>query len=183
MKQAVSEVEINWNQSTTIDLSAIFIDPDVETDDDQLTFQVKAKNSPVETELIDPELLRLTLVNPFDEESDQFELIIVASDKAGLTASHKLRIKKFTGNHPPTVIEEIEDLLLLEDGSAITFNLDEIFDDLDVKSVSANNTLSDNLRFTSEETNNLLVLTIMGNELKLVPEMIATVLPRLLFRP
>ena len=169
MKQAVSEVEINWNQSTTIDLSAIFIDPDVVTDDDQLTFQVKAENSPVETELIDPELLRLTLVNPFDEESDQFELIIVASDKAGLTASHKLRIKKFTGNHPPTVIEEIEDLLLFEDGSAITFNLDEIFDDSDVKSVSANNTLSDNLRFTSEETNNLLVLTIMGNELKLVP--------------
>ena len=155
----VSEDEVE----TVVDLTDIFADVDIQTNQDQLSFSVSVTAG---SSLLDYSLSGTRLkFQPLPDQNGTVTVMVIATDVASASVSHGFQLEINPVNDPPFVTNLISDIIVFEDAAETVVDLTGIFADIDIQ------TNQDQLGFSVELTggDSLLNYSLAGTQLKFRP--------------
>ncbi|WDQ16955.1 tandem-95 repeat protein [Rhodopirellula sp. P2] len=147
--------------STTLDLSGVFGDVDILTNNDSLTYTASSSDGSLVTTAISVSGTDLIL-DYQPEQNGTATITVRATDAAGLFVEDTFEVEVAAENDEPTVVAGLADVVVNEDAADSTVDLSNVFDDVDIL------TNSDSLTYTASSSDGSLVtaaISVSGTDL------------------
>ena len=148
---------------TVVDLTEIFADVDIQTNQDQLDFSVSLSGG--------GSLLSYSLAGnqlkfqPLPDQNGAVTVTVTVADVAGASVSHEFQLKVYSVNDSPSVANPIVDVIVSEDAVETVIDLTGVFADVDIQ--TDQDILSFSFDFTGGDS--LLSYDLDGSQLKFQP--------------